>query len=80
MEVEKEATLRRAPIRIMETETKKLGSKEVKLVKAQWSETEGDATWETKEKMRGLYPFLFEDTFSISFPSWYIFLLLSMLI
>ena len=54
MEVEKEATLRRAPIRIMETETKKLGSKEVKLVKAQWSETEEDATWETKEKMRVL--------------------------
>ena len=69
VEVEKEATLRRAPIRIMETETKKLRSKEVKLVKVQWSEAEEDATWETEEKMRGLYPFLFEGTFSISFPS-----------
>ena len=68
MEVEDEVTLRRAPIRIMEMKTKKLRSKEVKLVKAQWSETEEDATWETKEKMRVLYPFLFEDTFSISFP------------
>ena len=68
MEVEDEATLRRAPIRIMEMKTKKLRSKEVKLVKAQWSETEGDTTWETKEKRRVLYPFLLEDTFSISFP------------
>ena len=59
MEVEDEATLRRAPIRIMEMKTKKLRSKEVKLVKVQWSEAKEDATWETEEKMRGLYPFLF---------------------
>ena len=80
MEVEDEATLRRAPIRIMEMKTKKLRSKEVKLVKVQWSEAKEDATCETEEKMRGFYPFLFEGTFSISFPSWYIFLLLSMFI
>lgn len=30
-------------------------------------EAEEDATWETEEKMRGLYPFLFEGTLSISF-------------
>ena len=59
MEVEDEATLRRAPIRIMETETKKLRSKEVKLVKVQWREAEEDATWEIGEKMHRLYPFLF---------------------
>ena len=61
------ATLRRAPIRILGTETKKLRNREVKLVKVQWGEAEEDATWETEEKMRGLYPFLFEGTLSISF-------------
>ena len=69
VEVEKEATLRRAPIRILGIETKKLRNREVKLVKVQWSEADEDATWETEEKMRGLYPFLFEGTFSISFPN-----------
>ena len=69
VEVEKEATLRRAPIRTLGTEIKKLRNREVKLVKVQWSEAEEDATWETEEKMRRLYPFLFEGTFSISFPN-----------
>ena len=66
VEVEKEATLRKAPIRILGTETKKLRNREVRLVKVQWGEAEEDATWETEEKMRGLYPFLFEGTLSIS--------------
>ena len=44
VEVEKEATLRRAPIRILGTETKKLRNREVKLVKVQWGEAEEDAT------------------------------------
>ena len=60
---------RRALIRILGTEIKKLRNREVKLVKVQWGEADEDATWETEEKMRGLYPFLFESTFSISFPS-----------
>ena len=67
VEVEKEATLRRVPIRILGTVIKKLRNREVKLVKVQWSEAQEDATWETEEKIRALYPFLFEVTFSISF-------------
>ena len=59
VEVEKEATLRRAPICILGTEIKKLRNREFKLVNVQWSEADEDATWETEEKMRGLYPFLF---------------------
>ena len=38
VEVEKEATFRRVPIRILGTEIKKLRNREVKLVKVQWSE------------------------------------------
>ena len=37
-EVEREATMRRVPTRIVGTETKKLCNHEVKLVKVQWSD------------------------------------------
>ena len=49
-EVEREATVRRVPTRIVGTEIKKLRNREVKLVKVQWSDAEEDATWETEEE------------------------------
>ena len=52
--------IRRAPTRILGSETRKLRNREVKLVKVQWGEDESNATWETEAKMRSLYPFLFE--------------------
>ena len=67
--VEREATMRRVPIRIVGTEIKKLRNREVKLVKVQWSDTKEDATWETEDRIRAAYPFLFEGTSLISlFP------------
>ena len=60
--------MRRVPTRILGTEVKKLRNREVKLVKVQWSDAEEDATWETENKIRAAYPFLFEGTFLISFP------------
>ena len=62
VEVEREATVGRIPTRILGTEVKKLRNREVKLVKVQWSDAEEDATWETKDKIRAAYPFLFEGT------------------
>ena len=59
VEVEREATVRRIPTRILGTEVKKLRNREVKLVKVQWSDAEEDATWETERKIRATYPFLF---------------------
>ena len=61
-EVEREATIRKIPTRILGTEVKKLRNREVKLVKVQWSDAEGDATWETEARIRTAYPFLFEGT------------------
>ena len=63
VEVECNATIRRAPTRILGSEFKKFRNKEVKLVKVQWGDDQRDATWETEDKMRMLYPFLFEGTF-----------------
>ena len=61
-EVEREATVRRVPTHILGTEVKKLRNREVKLVKVQWSDAEEDATWETENRIRMAYPFLFEGT------------------
>ena len=56
-EVEREATVRRVPTRILGTEVKKLRNREVKLVKVQWSDAEGDTTWETEARIRTAYLF-----------------------
>ena len=65
--MEREATMRRVPTRILETEVKKLRNRKVKLVKLQWSDAEEDATWEIEDRIRMAYPFLFEGTSLISF-------------
>ena len=67
VEVEREATVRRVPTRILGMEVKKLRNHEVKLVKVQWRYAEEDTTWETEAKIRAAYPFLFEGTSLISF-------------
>ena len=67
--VEREATVRIVPTRIIGTEIKKLRNREVKLVKVQWSDAEEDATWETEDIIRATYPFLFGGTSLISFSS-----------
>ena len=68
VEVERDATIRRAPTRILGSEIRKLRNREVRLVKVQWGEDESNATWEIEAKMRSLYPFLFEGmSFNFSF-------------
>ena len=57
--VEREATVRRVPTRILGTEVKKLRNREVKLVKVQLSDAEEDAIWETEDRIRAAYPLLF---------------------
>lgn len=59
VEIEREATVRRVPTSILGTEVRKLRNCEVKLVKVQWSDAEEDADWETEDRIRATYPFLF---------------------
>ena len=59
LDIEPEATIPRRPIRIVEQSTKQLRNKVVKPVRVQWSESEGDSTWETEESMRRAYPEIF---------------------
>ena len=59
VDIEPEATVPKRPIRIVEQSTKQLRNKVVNLVRVQWSENEGDSTWETEESMRRAYPEIF---------------------
>ena len=61
VEVEREASVRRLPLRIVGRDIKQLRNKQVPLVKVQWGEDEADATWEAEEKIRLSYPHLFEE-------------------
>ena len=66
--MEREATVRRVSTRILVSEVKKLHNREVKLMKVQWGDNPKDETWETEDKIRASYPFLFEGMFLTSFP------------
>ena len=67
VEVEREATVRRVPTRILGSEVKKLRNREVKLMKVQRADNPEDATWETEDKIRASYSFLFAGIFLTSF-------------
>ena len=48
----------------------------VRLVKVQSGDDESNATWETEEKMRSLYPFIFEGmSFNFSFIAYLVLIL-----
>ena len=48
------------PVEIVDRKEKILRNKRITLVKVIWKHRKGsDATWETEEEMRKLYPFLF---------------------
>ena len=77
VEVEQKATVRRVPTRILGSKVKKLRNKEIILLKVQWGDNPEDATWETEDKIRASYPFLFEGMFLTPFPKFYLCLFLS---
>lgn len=70
--VERKATVIRVPTRILGSEVKKLRKREVKLMKVQWEEDPENATWETEDKIRASYPFLFKGMFLTSFSKAFI--------
>ena len=63
MEVEREASVRRIPTKIVGRDIKRLRNKEVPLVKVPWGDDIADATWEVEEKIRTSYPHLFDSKF-----------------
>ena len=67
VEVEREASVRHIPTKIVGGDTKRLRNKEVPLVKVQWGDDVADAILEAEEKILTSYPHLFDSR--IPFPS-----------
>ena len=80
LDVEPEASKPRRPVRIMEHSTKQLRRKIVNLVRVQWSEHEGDSTWETEENMRSAYPKLFSGMVTVVYIIYKCCLLVSLVV
>ena len=47
------------PVRMLDSQVKKLRGKEIRTVKVLWDETTQEMTWETENRMRQSYPHLF---------------------
>ena len=58
LQLEPDLTLIDQPVRIVDRKDKTLRNQKVLLVRIVWSR--GDSTWEREDKMRELYPHLFE--------------------
>ncbi|XP_027922551.1 uncharacterized protein LOC114180431 [Vigna unguiculata] len=52
-------TLDVRPVRIMDSQVKKLRGKEIQTLKVLWDEATQEATWEMEELMKESYPYLF---------------------
>jgi len=54
------------PVRILDSQVKKLRGKEIRTVKVLCDEATQEMTWEMEDLMRKLYPYLFAGKFSFS--------------
>ena len=52
-------TLDVRPVRIVDSQVKKLRGKEIRTVKVLWDEVTQEATWEMEDLMKESYPYLF---------------------
>jgi hypothetical protein len=61
LEVQPDLSYEEEPERILDREERQLRNKKISMVKVQWKHhTPREATWETEESMRRLYPHLFD--------------------
>ncbi|KAD3066456.1 hypothetical protein E3N88_34336 [Mikania micrantha] len=61
IEVDEKLNYIKEPVVIVDTKEKQLRNKMTRLVKVQWKHRKGsEATWETEDEMKRLYPHLFE--------------------
>ncbi|XP_073137080.1 uncharacterized protein [Henckelia pumila] len=68
--LDEELKYEEVPIRIVDTKDQVLNRRTTPYVKVQWSNhSERVATWELEEKMRKLYPCLFEEQLNSSFEN-----------
>ena len=61
IQVNDNLTYKAQPQKIADRRMKSLRGKEIALVKVQWGPDEGDSTWELEDRVRELYPSLFQE-------------------
>ncbi|XP_027915641.1 uncharacterized protein LOC114175082 [Vigna unguiculata] len=59
IQIREDLTVNTGPMRILDSQVKKLRGKEIKTVKVMWDETTQEMTWEMEDRMRQSYPHLF---------------------
>ena len=68
VEVQEDLTYVEQPVRIIDTQIRKLRNKEIPMVKVLWNHHNmEECTWETRESMLQQYPYLFLGLFLVSF-------------
>ena len=61
VEIHLDLSIAQTPVSIVASEVKHLRSKDVPLVKVQWSENPKDCSWETREYIERTFPALIQD-------------------
>ena len=59
IQIRDDLTIEQLPARIVDRREKHLRGKTISLVKVEWDQVTGDATWELEERMKDQYPDLF---------------------
>ena len=63
VQVREDLTMPVRPVRILDTQVKRLRGKELKTMKVLWDEATQEMTWEMEDLMRKSYPHLFARKF-----------------
>ena len=59
IQIREDLTINTGPVRILDSQVKKLRGEEIKTVKVLWNEITQEMTWEMEDRMRQSYPHLF---------------------
>ncbi|CAN6445271.1 unnamed protein product [Victoria cruziana] len=60
LQLDDDLSYQEGPVRILDEQVRRLRNKEIPMVKVEWQHHQvQDCTWESREKMERLYPFLF---------------------
>jgi len=66
VQIREDLTIGAGPMRILDSQIKKLRGKEIRTVKVLWDEATQEMTWEMEDVMRRSYPHLFPSKFFFS--------------
>ena len=63
IQIREDLTMNTGPVRILDSQVKKLRAKEIRMVKVLWDDVTQEMTWEMEDCMKQSYPHLFPSKF-----------------